>query len=133
MLDARARSQVVIDRAELDAYVREAQATVLAGATYVVGLGLFALLRVFLDVPYLRAAVGLFVLAAGVGLLVKRRIHGLDRTWLVASATLGLAAHLVVLVSLVDRSRGTIFAEAAALLVGLSVTHVLDRVAARRA
>ena len=45
----------------------------------------------------------------------------------------GLGANLVVLLALVELNRGTVFAEIAGGLVGLTVTHVLDRIAVARA
>jgi hypothetical protein len=54
-------------------------------------------------------------------------------SWLLVSAGAGLVANVVVVIALVGVNRGTIFAEAAAALVGFAITHLGDRIVLGRA
>lgn len=87
----------------------------------------YAVVRVVFDVPYLRAAVGLYVAVALLALVAKVRFLHERLAWLVAAALVGLLANVAVLALLVQLNRGTLFAEAAAAWVALGAAHLVDR------
>jgi len=106
---------------------------VVDAVAYLVVVGAFTALRILVEVPYLRSAVGLYVAVALVLVPVKVRLTGARMSHLAASAAVGLAAGLPVLLFLVGRNRGTLFAEAVAALVAFTVVHLADRLAIARA
>lgn len=132
-VELRPAATLVLDTHTVEAYIRDTKLAALDAMAYVVVVGAFAALRIFAEVPYLRAAVGMYVVASVVTVPLKRMLLGGGTRLLVASAVAGLLVGLPVLLLLVERNRGTLFAEAVAALVTLTVVHLADRVAVARA
>ncbi|MEP9363263.1 hypothetical protein ABLE68_09880 [Nocardioides sp. CN2-186] len=130
-----AADHVVLDLRAVEDYIRDSKLALVNAVAYVVLVGVYAVMRFVLDVPYLRAAIGLYLALAIAAVVVKRVLTGRrDLTLRFSAAALaGLGASVLVLVGLVQLNRGTVFAEVAAGLVGFTVTHVLDRIAVARA
>lgn len=126
-----------VDLRAVDDYVRDSKLALTNALAYVALVGSFALLRVVFDVPYLRAALGLYVVVSLLGIVVKLRLSGREARGHLRSYAGGAAAGLVVglpvLLTLVELNRGTLFAETAAALVAITVTHLVDRVTLARA
>jgi hypothetical protein len=128
--------QVFVDLRVVEDYVRDSKLALTNAVAYVALIGSFALLRVAFDVPYLRAALGLYVVVSLLGIVAKLRLSGLDASGhllrYAGGAAAGLVVGLPVLLTLVEANRGTLFAETAAGLVAVTVTHVVDRVTLAR-
>lgn len=120
---------LVVDRASVDEYVRDARLAVLNATAYVVLTSSYAAVRVVFDVPYLRASVGLYLAVCALAVIAKHRVAHERLPWLLGASVAGLVAGLAVLVALVQVNRGTLFAEAAAALVAFVVVHLVDRAA----
>ena len=132
-LEMRAPTSLVVDVHEVESYIRDAKLTVIDAVAYVVVIGAFTALLILGEVPYLRAAVGLYIAVSLASISVKRWLLGGATGLLAASAAAGLVAGLPVLFLLIERNRGTLFAEAVAALVAFTVVHVVDRIAVARA
>ena len=132
-LETRPPTTLVVDTHAVESYIRDAKLTVVDALAYLVVVGAFTALRILVEVPYLRAAVGLYVAVTLVAVPVKVRVAGTSMVSLAVSAAVGLAVSLPVLLFLVGRNRGTLFAEAVAALVAFTVVHVADRLAIARA
>jgi hypothetical protein len=128
-----AESELLLDRGTIEEYVRDARLAFINASAYVVLVSAYAAVRIVFDVPYLRAAVGLYVVVSVLAVLVKRHVVHEVVPWLVASAAAGLVLNVAVVVALVESNHGTIYAELAGALVGLAATHVIDRAALARA
>jgi hypothetical protein len=120
---------IVVDTRAVDSYVRDAKLAVIDATAYVVVIGVFAAVRILGEVPFQRASVGIYLAVALASISLKRWLLGRGAMLLASSAVVGLAVGLPVLLFLVERNRGTLFAEAVALLVTLAVVHLVDRVA----
>jgi hypothetical protein len=128
---------VVVDLRAIETFVRGSKLALTNAVAYVVLVATFAVLRVVFDVPYLRAALGLYVVVSLLGIVVKLRLSGPDvrgrMLWYAGGAAAGLVVGTPVLLGLVEINRGTLFAETAAGLVAITVNHVVDRIALARA
>ncbi|MGB0100356.1 MAG: hypothetical protein WBP61_08750 [Nocardioides sp.] len=128
-----AEVQLVLHQETVEDYVRDAKLALVNATAYVALMASYAAVRIVLDVPYLRAAVGLYLVAALGALVVKLRVLHERVRWLIGAALVGLAVNLVLLLALVEVNRGTLFAEAGAALVAFATVHLLDRAALARA
>jgi hypothetical protein len=124
---------LVLDHRTVDGHVRDAKLALLNATVYVALVASYAAVRVVLDVPYLRGALGLHLAIGLLAVLVKVRIVPQRPSWLAGATAAGLLVNGLVLVALVAINRGTLFAEAAAALAAVGLTHLLDRVALARA
>jgi hypothetical protein len=135
-VELRSAVDVVLDHREVEEYVRDAKLALVNATGYVVVLVVYAVMRVVLDVPYVRAAVGPGLLVAAGAVALKCRLAPTlprARTWFSLSAGSGVVVGSAALVTLVEINRGTLFAAATAGLAAAVVTHVVDRVALSRA
>lgn len=134
--DVRPQAEhVVLDLHAVEDYIRDSKLALVNAIAYLLLVGTYAGMRIVLDAPYFRTAIGLYLVIALAGVVVKRGLtRRPDRTAaFVGAAVAGLATSLLVLQGLVQLNRGTVFAEVAGGLVGFTVTHVLDRMAVARA
>lgn len=132
-LELRPATTLSVDTHAVEAYIRDAKLAVVDGVAYVVVIGVFAGARILAEVPYLRASVGIYLAVALAAVALKRLVLGQGTGRLLMSALAGLVVGLPILLFLVERNRGTLFAEGVAALVAFAVVHVLDPLAVARA
>jgi hypothetical protein len=135
-VELRAAGDVVIDAEAVENYVRDSKIALVNAVGYLAVLAGYAVVRVVLDVPYLRAAIASGIVVAAGAVAAKCRLvptMGGRLAWFCASAAAGFAAGMLVLVALVEVNRGTLFAAATAALAAAGLTHLVDRAALSRA